>query len=71
MDSARLPMMAQRNAQAQQDAFADLASWTNSIKKKDESIKTRQQTGKKGYFQIFKLFLNKMGVSKLTVGPLI
>jgi len=40
-------MMAHRNAQAQQDAFADLASWTNSMKKKDESIKTRQQTGKK------------------------
>jgi len=40
-------MMAQGNAQAQQDAFADLASWTSSMKKKDETIKTRQQTGKK------------------------
>ena len=69
MDSARLPMMAQRNAQAQQDAFADLASWTSSMKKKDESIKTRQETGKKGYFLI--IFATKMGVSKPAVDPLI
>ena len=58
MDSARLPMMAQRNAQAQQDAFADLASWTSSMKKKDESIKTRQETGKKGYFLIIFCYKN-------------
>ena len=61
MDSARLPMMAQRNAQAQQDAFADLASWTSSMKKKDETIKTRQQTGKKGFFFDFYIY---MGVFK-------
>lgn len=47
MDAARLPMMAQRNAQAQQDAFADLASWTSSIKQKDTNIINREKEGKR------------------------
>lgn len=47
MDSAALPMLAQRNAKAQQDAFADLASWTNSMKKKDDTVRSKELTGKK------------------------
>ena len=39
--------MAKRNVQAQQDAFADLASWTTSIKKKDTSITDREKEGKR------------------------
>jgi len=39
--------MAKRNVQSQQDAFADLASWTTSIKKKDTSITDREKEGKR------------------------
>lgn len=44
---ALIPMQAQQNARMTTDAFADLASWTSSIKKKDEKIKDTTKIGNK------------------------
>ena len=47
MNPALLPLQAQQNAKMAQDAFADLAGWTSSIKEKDKNLKSSAQKGNK------------------------
>lgn len=42
-----IPLQAQQNAKITSDAFAEMASWTNSIKKKDEKLKSETSKGRK------------------------
>jgi len=47
MNPALIPLQAQQNAKITQDAFADLANWTSSIKEKDEDLKSSKKKGNK------------------------
>ena len=47
MNPALIPLQAQQNAKITSDAFAEMASWTNSIKKKDEKLKSETSKGRK------------------------
>ena len=51
-DPTLIPLAAQRNAQAQSDAFADLTNWTSSIKQTDEELKKKEKTGNKVVAQV-------------------
>jgi len=51
-DPTLIPLAAQRNAQAQSDAFADLTNWTSSIKQTDEDLKKKEKTGNKVVAQV-------------------
>ena len=51
-DPTAIPLAAQRNAQMQSAAFADLASWTSSIKQTDEDLKKKEKTGSKVIAQV-------------------
>ena len=51
-DPTSIPLAAQRNAKMQADAFADLNSWTSSIKQTDSDLKKKETTGNKVVAQI-------------------
>ena len=64
MNPALLPLQAQQNAKMAQDAFADLAGWTSSIKEKDKKLKTSAEKGKKAVDEIRSKRMRKKHVVK-------
>jgi len=65
MNPALLPLQAQQNAKMAQDAFADLAGWTSSIKEKDKKLKTSAEKGKKAVDEIRSKRMRKKHVVKV------